>query len=107
MSDFYSSKIISNHFHVDKNKGYLGIGYNIIIAHDLMVQIVSMTDFKRQVLQCDDAAVPMKNPTKLLGQKDLTSREMCEVLVHTEEPDSTKEATGIMVKVINSTYYKV
>ena len=39
MPEFCSSKIINHRFHVNKNKGESGIGYDIIIDRDLMVQI--------------------------------------------------------------------
>ena len=39
----------------------------------------------------------------LPGKSDLTSREMREVLIQTEEPVSELEATEILVKIINST----
>ena len=35
--DFSSSKTILHCFHVDNNEAELGIGYDIIIDHDLMV----------------------------------------------------------------------
>ena len=58
--DFSSIKIILHHFHVDKNKGKSGIGYDIIIFRDLMVQLVISDDFERQLLQWDGDTVPMK-----------------------------------------------
>ena len=39
MTEFYSRKIVSNHFYVDKNQGESGIGYDMIIGRDLMVQL--------------------------------------------------------------------
>ena len=48
--DFSSSKTILHCFHIDANEGELGIGYDMIIDHDLMVQIGLLADFKRQVL---------------------------------------------------------
>ena len=33
----------------------------------------------------------MKEPRSVLGKTDLTSREMREVVIHTEEPVSTRE----------------
>ena len=60
MQDFSSSSIIEHRFHVDKNNGESGIGYDMIIGCKLMVQLGLMADFKRQVLQWDGATVPMK-----------------------------------------------
>ena len=48
-------RIINHRFYVDNDKGESGIGYDMIIGRDLMVQIVLTTDFKRQVLQWDGA----------------------------------------------------
>ena len=39
MTELSSNKIIEHHLHVDNNKGELEIGYEIIIGHDLMVQL--------------------------------------------------------------------
>ena len=39
MTDFSSSKIRLNRFHVDKYEGELDIGYEIIIGRDLMLYI--------------------------------------------------------------------
>ena len=60
MQDFSSSSIIEHRFHVNKNNGKSGIGYDMIIGCNLMVQLGLMADFKRQVLQWDGATVPMK-----------------------------------------------
>ena len=68
MLEISSNRIILNHFHVDNNKVELVIGYDMIIGHDLMVQICVMANFKHQVLKWDDNTVPMKNPRSFLGQ---------------------------------------
>ena len=48
-----------------------------------MVQLGFLVNFKRQVLQWDDATVPTKEPIGLLGKTDLTSRDMYEVVMQT------------------------
>ena len=53
MPEIFSSKIINHRFHVDNDKGESGIGYDMIICRDLMVQLGLTADFKRQFLQCD------------------------------------------------------
>ena len=55
-----------------------------------MVKLGLLAKFKRQVLQLDGDKVPMKEPSGLLGQTDLTSREICEVVMQTAEPSSTE-----------------
>ena len=62
----------------------------MIIGRDLMVQIGLLDDFKRQFLEWYGNVVPMKDPSGLLGKTDLTSRDMCEVVMQTTEPVSTK-----------------
>ena len=42
----------------------------------------------------------------MLGQSDLTKREMREVLMQTAEPAYTQVATEIMVKILDNTYAK-
>ena len=71
-----------------------------------MVQLGLSAGFKSKVLQWDGAAVPMKEPSGLIGKSDLTSREMHEVVMWTAEPDSTREATEILVKIIDINYVK-
>ena len=107
MPAFSSSKIINHRFHVDIEKGKPGIGYDISIGRDLMVQLGLTADFKRQVLQWDGATINMKGPRSLLGKSDLTKREMREVVMLPVEPTSTKEGTEHMVKILNSTYVEV
>ena len=106
MPEFSSSKIINHCFHIDNNRGESGIGYEIIIGRDLMVELGLTDDFKRQVLQWDGATVHMKDPRNLLGQYDLTTRKMREVAMQTEEPASTQEDTEQMVKIPDSNYVK-
>ena len=70
----------------------------MIIGRDLMVQLGLSANFKRQVLQWDGTTLPMKEPSDLLGKSDLNKREIRKVVIHTAEPDSTREATERLVK---------
>ena len=65
----------------------------MIICRDLMVKIGPTADFKRQLLQWDDATVHMKELIGMLGKYDLNKRNMREVAMQTVEPASTREAT--------------
>ena len=47
MPDFSISKILFHRFHVDNNEGESGIGYDMIIGLNLMVQIGLLDDFMR------------------------------------------------------------
>ena len=67
MPHFSSSKIIEQLFHVDNDKGESGIGYDMIIGCDLMIQLDLMANFKCQVLQWGGYTVLMKEPSGLLG----------------------------------------
>ena len=78
----------------------------MIVGRDLMVQLGLMANFKRQVLQWGDATVHMKEPIRLLEQYDITKCEMLKVRMHIAEPDSAREATEWMVKILDSTYVK-
>ena len=44
-----SSNIIEHRFHFNDNKGELGIGYDMIITCDLIVQLGLTTNFKSQI----------------------------------------------------------
>ena len=71
-----------------------------------MVQLGLTAYFKRQVLQWDGNTIHMKESINLLGKSDLTKREMREVLMQTEKPASTREASEIMIQILDSTYAK-
>ena len=45
--EFSISKIINHRFHVDNDKVELGIGYDMIIGRDLIVQLDPTAEFKR------------------------------------------------------------
>ena len=60
--EFSSSRIISHRFHIDNNEGKSGIGYDMIIGRDMMVQLGLLLEFNRQVFQWDGVTVTMKNP---------------------------------------------
>ena len=83
MPEFSGSKIINHHFHVDNNEGESGIGYDIIIVRDMMVQLGLTANFKHQVLQWDGTNLHMKDSNNLLGKSNLTQHEMREVVIQT------------------------
>ena len=71
-----------------------------------MVQLGLLVDQKRQVLQWDVLTVLMKEPSGILVQTDLTSRDVHEVVMQTVEPFSTMEANERLVKILDSVYVK-
>ena len=71
-----------------------------------MVEFGLSVEFKHQVLQWGGETIPMKEPISLLRQSNITSCDMREVVIQTAEPVSTREATEILVKILNSTYVK-
>ena len=79
----------------------------MIIGRGLMVHLGLMTDFKRQVIQWDGATLHIKETRNLLGKSDLTKREMREAVMHIAEPYSTQEDTEKMLKIIDSTYFRI
>ena len=81
MPEFSIRKIIPHHFHVDNYKGKSGIGYDIIIGNDLMVQLGPSSNFKCQLLQWYGVDMPMEESRGLLGKTDLNSRDMCEMVM--------------------------
>ena len=83
MPEFSSSKIIEHQFHVKNDKGKSGIGYDMIIGRDLMVQLGILSDFKCQLLQWDGTTVPMKEPSGMIGKSDLNKRKMRKVVMQT------------------------
>ena len=71
-----------------------------------MVNLGLTADFKRQVLLLDGTSVPMKETSILIRKKNLTSRNIREVVMHTSKPASTREYTKIMIKNICIIYAK-
>ena len=59
MTKFYSIKIITHIFHIDNEDGDIGIGYEIIIGQDLMVQLGKIDGFRNNFTKWDVTAVPM------------------------------------------------
>ena len=98
MPEFSSSKIINHFFHVDNNKGESGIGYDMIMVRDLIVQLGLSANFKFKVLQLDGATVHIKEPIRLLGQSNIIKCEMREGVMQTLEPASTQEDTEKWLK---------
>ena len=78
----------------------------MIIGRDLMVQLGLLADFKRQVLQLEGVTVTMKEPRGLIGQTDINSCEMLEVVIQTAEPVYTRVYTDRLVKILYITYDK-
>ena len=62
-------------FHVDNTRGGDRTRYDIIIGRDLILQL-------GQILEWDETVAPMKETGNLLGQPDLTKRDMWEVVMH-------------------------
>ena len=89
MPELYTIKIINHRFHVDNNKGESGVGYDMIIFRDLMVQLGFTSKFKYQILHWDESTVHIMKPSNFLGKYDLTKREMNEVVMQTPEPAFT------------------
>ena len=104
MPEFSGSKIINHLFHIDNNEVELGIAYDMIIGRDLMVQLGLVAYFKRQVLQWDGTTVHMNESRNLLGKSNLTKREIRKVVMQIAEPAFTREATEIMLKILDNTY---
>ena len=106
MPELSGINIINHRFHVDNDEGESGIGYDMIIGRDLMVQLGPKADSKCQSIQWDGATIHMKESSNFLGQSDLTKRKMREVVIQTAEPASVREDTQRMVKIFYSTYAK-
>ena len=106
MLEFSGSKKINHRFHIDNDKGESGIGYDMIIVRELMVQLGLAANFKRQVFQWYGATAQMKEPSSFIGQSDITKRKMRKVAMKSVETDSTRAPTEWMVKIIDSTYVK-
>ena len=106
MLEFSSSKISNHWFYTKNDNGYSGIGYDMIMGCDMMVKLGLKFYFKRQVLQWYSTTLHMKEPSGLIVKSDLNKRDMQEVVMQTADPASTREATEILVKILEITYAK-
>ena len=84
MLEFFSRIIITHCFHVENVQGNTCIGYELIIGHDMMVQLALKADFGRQILERDEAIISMKETGSFLFQPDLTRYDMPYVAIPTE-----------------------
>ena len=96
--NFSTGKITFHRFNVDSNGGESGIGYDMIVFRELMVQLGLNENFKCQVIKWYDAALPIKEGNSLLGKIYLTGCKTHKVAMQTSEPASTRGATDIMLK---------
>ena len=78
----------------------------MIIGRELMIQLGLKSDFGSQILEWDETVIPMKYLGIFLFQTDLTNRDIQDMVMQYTELDSTKKATAIVTKIINSTYAK-
>ena len=67
MIELSSRKIITHSLQIYNAQDDSGIVYDMIIVCELMVQLVLKDDFGRQILECNDTAITMKEPGNLLG----------------------------------------
>ena len=104
MPEFSRSKIITHQFNIDYGKGDSRIVYDMIIGCDLMLQLDQKAKFWNQILEWGEAVIHMKEPRNLLGQLDLTKRDMRELVMQLAEKYFTREATYRVVKILVSTY---
>ena len=71
---------------------------------DTMVKLGLKADFECQILELYETLMHVKDPVSLIYQTKLTKFEMEEVVMQTEEPDSTIESTYIVVNILYSIY---
>ena len=71
MPYFSSSKNITHFLYVDNREGGSGIGYEMIVGLDLMLQIGLKEKCGFQILEWDDVVVPMKDTVNFMGKPNL------------------------------------
>ena len=66
--EFSRSKNIAHWFNIVNMKGDEGIGYDMIIGCDIIVQFLPKENFSRQLLEWDETVAPIKDMGRFLGQ---------------------------------------
>ena len=80
-------------FHVDNNKGKLGIFYDMIIVGGLMEQLGLLDSLKSNLLQCHGDEVSAIEWGLWFEKNYLTKHKIRKLVMQTEETDLTKENT--------------
>ena len=106
ITEFSSRKVFTHHFHIHNKEGNFDISYGMIVDCEIVVKLGLKAEFGHQFLEWDCAAVPMKDPVNFIGKPNLTQCKMQEVVMQIEEPYSIIESTGIVVKILDSSYAK-
>ena len=70
MPKFSSSKIVTQNFSFDNNGGESGIGYDMIISSDILVNLGLSANFNCRVLQWNGATSRMKVPSVAIRTKE-------------------------------------
>ena len=96
--------MITHCFHAIGVEGNAGIGYEVIICHDLMAQLWLVANFKRKVLDWDIPVVTTKELGNLPGKTNPANHDMQEVVMHNSELVFTMESTDRVVDITESTY---
>ena len=93
MLDFSTRQIITHLLHVNKSKFNSGIGYYMIIGHDLVVKLGLISYFIFSVFGWDDTSVHIKYLGNLLGNHTITKPDMHEVAIQNKETVSNIKDT--------------
>ena len=71
MPEFSRRNIVTHLFNVDKEERAYRIGYDMIIGHELMLQLNLKENFGRQILEWDEIVVLIKYSINFPGKPSL------------------------------------
>ena len=109
LPQFSTSKIITWKCAIDESDSPdSGIGYDMIIGRDLLNELGIDLSFKTKTISWDEMVVPMATHYSYdkTEKKDLSYKEIRQLVVQTEEPRVTKDATQRLHKIMESNYEK-
>jgi len=106
LPEFNDNKVINWKFQIDENDSEEGIGYDIILGRDAMSELGIVIDFNDEIISWDHVTITMRDYFTDRPSPKPTKKEIKAMLLRSEEPQATSEATKRTVKILDATYKK-
>ena len=104
LDEFGGSTRIKHLFDLDENEE--GIGYDMIIGRDLLNELNIDVRFSDGTIKWEDQLVPMKDFQGIWKGDHPSRKELKSIILRSNEPKSTSEATSRVIKILDSKYEK-
>ena len=102
LAEFSSSSVINHKFQVDEESTAGDIGYDAIFGRNILSELGLIMDFDDKIMSWNGNVVPMRS----LENESPSKKELRALLIESREPESTREATNRVVKILDANYKK-